>query len=304
MAKLINCDSVGGYMTADRSGNTTEETVTLRYQAEEQLRLDKIRLQTPPTEEEARRLVHELQIHQLELQMQNEQLREARDELESANVDLEAFNFTVAHDLRKYLTTISGYCQIIRELHGKELEKHCREYLEEIYQGTLGMDSLIDSLLEFSSVTKVAFRRESISLSAIVKDVVADLVLTHPESRTAFHITPGIMVEGDPDLFRVVLVNLIGNAWKYAGAREGAIIEFGTTSRDGEQVCFVRDNGPGFDMELAQRLFLPFQKLPGASDEGHGIGLATVERIVKRHGGTVWAESETGIGATFFFTCA
>lgn len=291
-------------MAGNGSEKTTEVKLTLRRQAEEQVLRKETAMQTPSTVAEVRRLVHELQVHQIELQMQNEQLREALDELESANVDLEAFNYTVAHDLRRYLTTISGYSQVLLNLHGSDFEKHWQKYLEEIYQGALGMDCLIDSLLEFSSVTKTPFRCEPISLSVIAKGVVADLILAHPESPTAFHITPGVMVVGDPYLMRVVLVNMIGNAWEYASAREGAIIEFGTITQDGEQVYFVRDNGPGFDMELTQRLFLPFQRLPGASGNGHGIGLATVERIIRRHGGRVWAESKTGIGATFFFTCA
>lgn len=291
-------------MAVGRSGKPTEESLALRRQAEEQVRSKNTGMQTPSTEGEARRLVHELQVHQIELQMQNEQLREAYDELENVNVDLEAFNYTVAHDLRKYLMTINGYCQVIRELDGEDFEKHCQEYLAEIYQGTLGMDRLIDSLLEFSSITKLPLRRKPVSLSDIAKEVVAELLPTHPERSTAFHITPNVVMEGDPDLLRVVLVNLIGNAWKHVGAQAGAAIEFGTTTQAGEQVCFVRDNGPGFDMELAERLFFPFQKLPGASGEGHGIGLATVERIVRRHGGRVWAESEPGKGATFFFSCA
>jgi light-regulated signal transduction histidine kinase (bacteriophytochrome) len=137
-------------MVAKRSGKPTENALALRREAEEQVRLSKSKLDMPPTEAETRRLVHELQVHQIELEMQNAELLQTRDELESANADLEAFNYTVAHDLRKYLTTINGYCQVIRELHGEEREKHLQEYIEEIYQGSLSMNSLIDSLLEFS----------------------------------------------------------------------------------------------------------------------------------------------------------
>jgi signal transduction histidine kinase len=132
--------------------------------------------------------------------------------------------------------------------------------------------------------------------------VATDLKLAAPEHRVTFQIATGIVAEGDPDLLQVVLDNLIGNAWKFAGSREGAVIEFGVTEVDGKPACFVRDNGPGFDMALADKLFLPFQRLSGTDIEGHGIGLATVEKIVRRHGGRVWAESKPGEGASFFFT--
>jgi signal transduction histidine kinase len=136
----------------------------------------------------------------------------------------------------------------------------------------------------------------------MAEEVAMRLKATTPKRRVTFRIADGIVADGDADLLRVVLGNLIGNAWKYAGRREGAVIEFGVTEVDGKPVCFVRDNGPGFDMALADKLFLPFQRLPGTNVEGHGVGLATVERIVSRHGGRVWAESAPGHGATFFFT--
>jgi signal transduction histidine kinase len=171
-----------------------------------------------------------------------------------------------------------------------------------MYEGTLRMNRLIDTLLDFSRVTRVEMHRKSVDLSAIAEDVTAELQLAAPECRVMFRIAAGIVVNGDPALLRVVLDNLIGNAWKYAGSREGAVIEFGVTEVDGKRACFVRDNGPGFDMALADKLFLPFQRLAGTDVEGHGIGLATVERVVRRHGGRIWAESKPGEGASFFFT--
>jgi len=132
--------------------------------------------------------------------------------------------------------------------------------------------------------------------------VAAELALAEPERRVTFRIGEGITGNGDAGLWRIVLDNLIGNAWKYTGKREEKLIEFGMTEVDGKPACFVRDNGPGFDMVLADKLFMPFQRISGTEVEGHGIGLATVERIVRRHGGKVWAESEPGKGATFFFT--
>ncbi|MDY6849239.1 MAG: ATP-binding protein [Thermodesulfobacteriota bacterium] len=289
-------------MAVNRPAKPTDESLELRHQAEEQVRLNKTRAQTPPSREEALRLVHELQVHQLELQMQNAQLAQARDELEAANIDLEAFNYTLAHDLRQHLMTINGYCQLIQDLSVAERAEKSQEYLEDIYQSTLSMSRLIDTLLEFSSVANGEVRRQSIDLSAIAEAVVAELTHMADAPRYTFHIARGILVDADPDLLRVVLDNLIGNACKYSGNRDGVVIEFGATSAYGKQACFVRDNGPGFDMALAGKLFLPFQRLPGTKVEGHGIGLATVERIVKRHGGRVWAESEKSKGATFFFT--
>ncbi|MGE4343660.1 MAG: ATP-binding protein [Geoalkalibacter sp.] len=289
-------------MAVNRPAKPTDESLELRHQAEEQVRLKKTRAQTPPSREEALRLVHELQVHQLELQMQNAQLAQARDELEAANIDLEAFNYTLAHDLRQHLMTINGYCQLIQDLSVAERAEKSQEYLEDIYQSTLSMSRLIDTLLEFSSVANGEVRRQSIDLSAIAEAVVAELTHMADTPRYTFHIARGILVDADPDLLRVVLDNLIGNACKYSGNRDGVVIEFGATSAYGKQACFVRDNGPGFDMALAGKLFLPFQRLPGTKVEGHGIGLATVERIVKRHGGRVWAESEKSKGATFFFT--
>jgi light-regulated signal transduction histidine kinase (bacteriophytochrome) len=289
-------------MAVNRPAKPTDESLELRHQAEEQVRLNKTRAQTPPSREEALRLVHELQVHQLELQMQNAQLAQARDELEAANIDLEAFNYTLAHDLRQHLMTINGYCQLIQDLSVAERAEKSQEYLEDIYQSTLSMSRLIDTLLEFSSVANGEVRRQSIDLSAIAEAVVAELTHMADAPRYTFHIARGILVDADPDLLRVVLDNLIGNACKYSGNRDGVVIEFGATSAYGKQACFVRDNGPGFDMALAGKLFLPFQRLPGTKVEGHGIGVATVERIVKRHGGRVWAESEKSKGATFFFT--
>jgi len=223
-------------------------------------------------------------------------------ELEAANIELEAFNYTVSHDLRKPLTVINGYCQVIRELCGNKLDEQSKGYIREMYEGTLRMNRLIDTLLNFSRLTRVEMRHDKVYLSKMAEEVALGLKLVEPERRVTFRIAEGIMVDGDTGLLRVVLDNLIGNAWKYTGSRDGAVIEFGVTEVDGKPACFIRDNGPGFDMAFADKLFIPFQRLPGTEVEGHGIGLATVERIVRRHGGRVWAESKPGKGATFYFT--
>jgi signal transduction histidine kinase len=223
-------------------------------------------------------------------------------ELASANSDLEAFNFTVSHDLCTPLTAISGYCQVLNELCKDRLDAQTLGYLREVCEGTLRMKQLIAALLDFSRIARVNLCREKFDLSKIAEAVAAGLKLGAPGSRNAFHITQGITGHGDAGLWRIVLDNLIGNAWKYCADREGTVISVGVTEIAGERACFVRDNGPGFDMAFADRLFAPFQRIPGVDVEGHGIGLATVERIVRRHGGRIWADSKSGQGACFFFT--
>jgi PAS domain S-box-containing protein len=226
-------------------------------------------------------------------------------DLEAANRELEAFNYSVSHDLRKPLTIINGYCQAILEMFAGNLDPQCKEYLREIYDWTLRMNSLIDALLNFSRLSHCELARETVDLSGIAQSVVEELQLAEPGRRVGIRIAEGKSVKCDPTLLRVVLENIMGNAWKYTGKTEETIIEFGQVEIDGKPAWFVRDNGEGFDMAYAEMLFLPFQRLPGADEfKGHGIGLATVERIIRRHGGRVWAEGEPGRGATFYFTLA
>ena len=225
-------------------------------------------------------------------------------DLEAANLELEAFNYSVSHDLRTPLTVINSYCQIILELFGNSLGEECRGYIGEMYQGTLRMDRLIDTLLDFSRIKRVAMQPENLNLSRVAEEVARELKASAPDRRVTFRIAEGIEVKGDARLLRTVLDNLMGNAWKYSGTVDEAIIEFDRTAVAGETAFYVRDNGPGFDMAHADRLFVPFQRLAGTGVAGDGIGLATVERIVRRHGGRVWAESEPGKCACFYFTLA
>ena len=238
-----------------------------------------------------------------EIEVLNTNLTARANELENANRELEAFNYTVSHDLRKPLTIINGYCQVILELYGSGLDKQCKDYLREIHDGTLRMNELIDTLLDFSQLSHVELHPAMVNLGKMAKEVAAGLMMDEPKRRVAFRIADELEVNGDAHLLRVVLENLIGNAWKYTGTCEEGEIEIGMMEIEEKSVWFVRDNGVGFAMELAEKLFIPFQRLPGTGGfKGHGIGLATVQRIIDRHGGKVWAEGEPGRGSTFFFT--
>lgn len=223
-------------------------------------------------------------------------------ELEAANAELEAFNYSVSHDLRKPLSVINGYCQVIWELFGDKLDERCRGYITEMYEGSLRMNRLIDTLLNFSRTMSVEMHPEMVDLSGMAKMVAAGLEMAEPERRVVFRIAEGVTAGGDASLLQIVLDNLIGNAWKYTAKQEETVITFGVTEVDGAPAYYVRDNGPGFDIADTEELFIPFRRLPGTDAEGHGIGLATVKRIIQRHGGKVWAEGKPGKGATFYFT--
>jgi PAS domain S-box-containing protein len=224
-------------------------------------------------------------------------------ELEIANEELEAFSYTVSHDLRKPLTAISGYCQMIHELCGGRLDQECEDFIVQILNGTERMNQLIDTLLEFSRVTHSKIHRGTVDLSRLAGQVAEEFQRSEPQRQVCFQIAQGLTAQGDPDLLRVVLENLIGNAWKYSSGNETAHIEFGASEISGKRAYYVRDDGVGFEAASAQRVFTPFERLPGGQQfKGFGIGLATVKRIIKSHGGRVWAEGEAGKGAVFHFT--
>lgn len=235
----------------------------------------------------------------------NKNLAEHAQELEMANRELEAFGYTVSHDLRAPLTKINLCCQVVQELWGDRLDEQCRSFILEIRETTERMDQLMTSLLDFSRISRREPASEPVDLSEMATVIAAELRLKQPDRRVTFDIAEGITVTGDEKLLRLALVNLLGNAWKYTGKKESAVIEFGVTGLDGSRTYFVRDNGAGFDMGQADKLFDAFQRLHSSKEfEGHGIGLATVQRIINRHGGRVWAEAEVGKGATLYFTLA
>ncbi|QWV99544.1 response regulator [Geomonas nitrogeniifigens] len=233
----------------------------------------------------------------------NRALSARAEELESANRDLTAFNYTVAHDLRQPLNLISGYCQAVSMTCGETLSDDCRDFLQKAYEGTVKMNKLVNALLEFAEMAHVEPKRETVDLSREAEEIAAELARSEPQRQARFAIAPGLSARGDNQLLRAVLANLLGNAWKYTAERQETLIEFGSSMREGEAVFYVRDNGIGFDMAQTKEIFVPFRRLPGAQRAGgFGIGLATVERIIKRHGGQVWAEGEQDKGATFYFS--
>ena len=238
-----------------------------------------------------------------EIELLNRSLAARAEELEIANRDLEGFSYTVSHDLRTPLTNINGYCQVILELFGAGMDEQCREFINIVLSETVNMNDLIKTLLDFSRLTRSEINHGRADLSEMASVIASGLTLRQPERSMRFEIAPGVTAYGDPELLRVVLDNLLGNACKYTGMKPEALIEFGVTGCGSESAYYVRDNGAGFDMAQADRLFSAFQRLHTDREfSGFGIGLATVQRIIQRHGGRVWAEAEVEKGATFYFT--
>jgi PAS domain S-box-containing protein len=230
-------------------------------------------------------------------------VRERTIQLEVANRELESFSYSVSHDLRAPLRHIRGYSSALREDFGTCLPEGAVTYLDRIDQSSQRMGRLIEALLKLAGLSRVPLQLGSVDLSALVREIMDGLLAATPERQAKVAIADKVVVQGDEALLRTVLTNLLGNAWKFSREREVAVIEFGVTSREGDQVYFVRDNGAGFDMLYRDKLFGAFQRLHRADDfEGTGIGLATAQRIIHRHGGTIWAEGMTGAGATFYFT--
>jgi len=232
-----------------------------------------------------------------------EEVKQYAAQLNASNKELEAFAYSVSHDLRAPLRSIDGFSQVLLEDYAEKLGGEGRDYLERVRAGTQRMAALIDDLLNLSRISRKEMKRERVSLSALAREITDGLRRSQPGRDVEFVIARGLTVDGDAQLLRAALENLLGNAWKFTGKQDAARIEFGSTEKDGKTAYFVRDDGAGFEMAYAEKLFGAFQRLHSASEfEGTGIGLATVQRIVHRHGGRVWAEGEVGKGATFYFT--
>ena len=232
-----------------------------------------------------------------------EQLRRYATQLEAANKELEAFSYSVSHDLRAPLRSLDGFSQALLEDYHDRLDDTGRDFLQRVRAASQRMATLIDDLLSLSRVTRGELQVREVDLSALAAAAAADLQKSDPAREVSFTISPDLVVRADPGLLRIVLQNLLANAWKFTGKRPRARVEVGAMAHDGRRAFFVRDDGAGFDMAHAAKLFGAFQRLH-ASDEfpGSGIGLATVQRIIHRHGGEVWAEGTPGRGATFYFT--
>jgi light-regulated signal transduction histidine kinase (bacteriophytochrome) len=237
------------------------------------------------------------------IQQLNLDLQERAIQLETTVKELEAFSYSVSHDLRAPLRSIDGFSQALLEDYADQLPEEAQGYLMRVRTAAQRMSQLIDDLLGLSRVTRAPMQSKFVNLSALAQNIANTLKQTQPEREVNFFIAPNLAVKGDPDLLRIVLENLINNAWKFTSKRTDAYIEVGTKETEGKRVFFVRDNGAGFDMTFANKLFGAFQRLHAASDyPGTGVGLATVQRIIRRHGGEIWAESSVDKGATFYFT--
>jgi len=238
-----------------------------------------------------------------ELKQNEIALRQRTAELEEANRDLDAFNYSVSHDLRGPLTAISGQSEVLLHLFADKFTPEVRQFITGIHSETHRMNKLISTLLNFARLGVVELHRQPVDLSYKASMIASRLTVGEPGRQVVFDIAPGGVAEADPDLVEVVLENLLGNAWKYTGRTTAAQIGFGVAEIGEERAFFVRDNGVGFDMTHAAELFEPFRRLHTVKDcAGLGIGLATVKRVIDRHGGRIWAESTPGQGATFYFT--
>jgi two-component system, sensor histidine kinase and response regulator len=231
--------------------------------------------------------------------------RRLRDEIEAHRetlAEVEAFNYSVSHDLRAPLRPLDGFSQVLLEDYGDKLDGKAKEYLSRIRAAALRMGQLIDDLLELSRVSRAELQKRSFDLSRVVAEIGEELRADGSDRKLELVSEPEIRVNGDSRLLRIAMENLLRNAWKFTGKRSAARIEFGKKNSAAETVYFVRDNGVGFDPAYASKLFRPFQRLHSTEFPGTGIGLAIVDRIIRRHQGRIWGESAPDAGATFFFT--
>ncbi len=231
------------------------------------------------------------------------QLEEANSSLQQANEDLSSFAHTVSHDLKSPLTAIMGFSRLLIENQRCQCCKTEFSYMDAVHKSSGLMLNLINDLLNFAKSNKVEVQKKDINLSQIVSEKMIEVRMRIPNQELALHISPEIYVFADPNLMNIVFDNLLGNALKYSHKKEISEISFGKIEQFGKNIYFVKDNGAGFDISKSDKLFQPFQRLHNSSEfKGTGVGLSTVKRIIERHGGQIWAESEIGIGSIFYFT--
>jgi PAS domain S-box-containing protein len=251
---------------------------------------------------ELERIVADEEIRGLNARLER-RVAERTAEVSASNAELQAFAYSVSHDLRAPLRAIDGFARALSEDSSGKLDSVARGYIERVLAASSRMDRLIDDLLGLSRVARTDLDRIPVDLEKLARSVALELAEADRSRSVAFDVAPGLSCHGDPGLLGILVTNLLGNAWKFTSKTAGAAVSVGVAERDGEPAFFVRDNGAGFDPTFAERLFAPFQRLhPAAEFPGNGIGLATVQRIVTRHGGRIWAEGKPGAGATFFFT--
>jgi light-regulated signal transduction histidine kinase (bacteriophytochrome) len=266
------------------------------------------RLRAEAAARAALNILEDLSDARTEIQTLNAELearvRQRTAELVVANKNLESFAYSVAHDLRSPLRALSGFSEALAEDYGDRLGETGRSYTDRIQAATERMGALIDDLLLLAQVSRAKMHVESVDLSAEVAALAVELQAREPGRRVRFIIPAGVLVTADRALIRTVVQNLVENAWKFTAKRDEATIEFAAiAAEDAEICCYVRDNGAGFDPAFVNKLFQPFQRLHSVTEfPGTGIGLASVQRIVERHGGRAWAEGAVGRGATFYFT--
>lgn len=224
-------------------------------------------------------------------------------ELESANKELESFAYSVSHDLRTPLRTLDGFSEMVILEYGDKLDETGKGYLNRIRKAGQTMSRLTEDILKLSRITRAEMHKDKVNLSEIASSIASELKAAQPGRKGEFSIAPDLIVNGDKALLQILLRNLLENSWKYTGKCPNTRIEMGINRQDGKMVYFIKDNGVGFDMQYKDKLFQPFQRLHTSKDyPGTGIGLATAQRVIRRHGGDIWAESEVGKGTTFYFT--
>jgi len=224
-------------------------------------------------------------------------------ELEVVNQELEAFSYSVSHDLRTPLRAIDGFSRIMINEYADRLDEAGRDRLQRVRNAAQHLGGLIDDLLNLSRVTRLELKYTDVDMSALAREIITGLREDDPQRKVQFKIKDGLKARGDSQLIRIALNNLLGNAWKFTSARSDAMIEFNDITQNDMPAYFIRDNGAGFDMAYVNKLFSAFQRLHDKREfPGTGIGLATVKRIIGKHGGHVWAEGAVDEGATFYFT--